>query len=407
MAKTTIGRLNVVLTAKTARFNQGMKSAGKGLNKFSSSAGVARSAMGKLAAATAGFLGVGALTSAIKTQLKHIDLLAKTASKLGTTTAALEGLQVAGQFTGVAVKTMNMGLQRMVRRVAEAGVGLGEARGALKELGLDAKRLSAMPLEQQFGAIGDALNSVESQADRVRLTFKLFDSEGVDLIRTLSMGSATLGQMSSKVVELGLGISDVDASRVEALNDSFTHTGMVLKGLVRSVLISLLPSLMAISAGIRSLVSETGMVDELTRSFTVLAKVIEGIMNVLHAFAVGMRAIEIGFRKAQLGVINFIKNSPAAQNPVAQIALGEAAAKAESQITGLNESIGLDAAQAGTIPHAIRQNEQAATRSATAGPTDTELKSQTELLRQIAQSLANGGAPGVAHVLNSSNGVQR
>ena len=120
--------------------------------------------------------------------------LADTADKLGATAAGLRGLQLAAEITGVDARTTAMGLQRMTRRIAEAAQGTGEAQGALRELGLDATRLARLRPEDQFLAIADAMRNVDQAGDQLRLSFKLFDSEGAALVNTLRMGRAELEQ---------------------------------------------------------------------------------------------------------------------------------------------------------------------------------------------------------------------
>jgi len=147
------------------------------------------------ATATLGALGLRAIESG--------DALAKTADKLGVTTNALSELRYAGELSGVAANTMDMALQRMTRRLSEAAQGSGEAKGALQELGLSAQSLAMMSADQQLAKIADAMQAIPSQADRVRLAFKLFDSEGVAMVNTLSQGSEGLRQAA----ERGWGVS--------------------------------------------------------------------------------------------------------------------------------------------------------------------------------------------------------
>ena len=124
-------------------------------------------------------VGAGGLGLLISNSLKATDALAKTAGKIGTTTEALSALQYAGKITGVEVNTMNMALQRFSRRASEAAMGTGEAKGAIRELGIDARDLVQLPLDQRMLVLADAFDGVKSETDKLRLAFKLFDSEGV------------------------------------------------------------------------------------------------------------------------------------------------------------------------------------------------------------------------------------
>ena len=80
--------------------------------------------------------GVAGFAYLAKQSLNATDKLSKTAAKIGTTTEALSKLQYAASLTGVETNTLNMAMQRFARRTAEAAQGTGEAKGAIKELGV-------------------------------------------------------------------------------------------------------------------------------------------------------------------------------------------------------------------------------------------------------------------------------
>ena len=76
-----------------------------------------------------------------------------------------------------------MALQRFVRRVAEAANGTGEAKDALAQMGIALRDQSGnlRRSEDLLADVADAFARIEDPAERVRLAFKLFDSEGVAL----------------------------------------------------------------------------------------------------------------------------------------------------------------------------------------------------------------------------------
>jgi len=222
---------------KTAK---GLGTARKGLNSLASKLGGAKTAI-------VGLVGAAGFGAIIKASLASNDALAKTADKIGITTTALVGLRHAAELTGVSSNTMDMALQRMTRRIAEAGQGSGEAVGALAELGLNARELGALPLDQQMGKIADAMGGVERQSDKVRLAMKLFDSEGVALVNTLAGGSAGLTEMAAQTEHLGAAITRVDAAQIEAANDAFTKAKLAMTGITNQMTVALAPILEAIS----------------------------------------------------------------------------------------------------------------------------------------------------------------
>src|SRR5690606_15888857 len=182
------------------------------LNKQTKQNQISFAELAKKTALFAAALGGTALATAtvmVKKQLELIDSTAKTADKLGIATEKLTAMRIQAELTGVSTNTLDMGLQRMVRRVAEAAQGTGEASGALKELGIDARELAKLSPDKQFGLIADAMVNVGSQSDKVRLAFKLFDSEGVALVNTLKGGSAAMQETVNFTEQSGLAITRV------------------------------------------------------------------------------------------------------------------------------------------------------------------------------------------------------
>lgn len=167
-------------------------------------------AMGPAAvAAIGGFFAVATIrefNQQVQQSIDKLDAIGKTADRLGLSTDALQELRHAAELSGVEVATFDMAMQRFVRRTAEAAQGTGEAKGALEELGIqlrdnDGKMKSS---EQLFTEVSDALSKVGSQSDRVRLAFKLFDSEGVKLVNMMQDGSAAIDKMRQDARDLGL-----------------------------------------------------------------------------------------------------------------------------------------------------------------------------------------------------------
>lgn len=197
----------------------------KGMTGILGSVFSLKTALGVVAGAT----GFGLL---VKSQMNAIDALSKTAQKIGTTTEALSRLQYAGELTGVATNTMNMALQRFVRRTAEASRGTGEAVGALRELGINASKLQKLPLDQRMAVLADAFANVSSESDQLRLAFKLFDSEGASLVNTLRGGSDALNQMYDDAESLGIVMGQTASTNVEKANDAFYRLTQLARGLM-------------------------------------------------------------------------------------------------------------------------------------------------------------------------------
>ena len=244
---TTVGKLRVILTANAGRFQKKMKRARRTLAKVSKSAARMSLKIGGIGMAIGGLVAGGGFAYLIKEAFRTNDALAKTADKLGIATEALAGMRLAAGLSGVDIRKMQMGIQRMTRRVSEAAHDTGEAKDALKELGLNAKRLNQLAPDRMFRQVALAMQDVKNQGDRVRLAFKLFDSEGVDLVNTLALVAKEGDAIDAYTRRFGTAISRIDAAKLEAVNDSFRLLRERVHGAAAQIAVNLAPELARIA----------------------------------------------------------------------------------------------------------------------------------------------------------------
>jgi RecA/RadA recombinase len=310
MAANDIADLLIRIDATTESLRREMKRAEGTVNKSTSSMdkllkrlddrfhrmGDAARKAGKIAAGA--MVGASAALAALtKSGLSAVDSLAKTSARLGVATEDLASLRFAAQQTGVAVQTFDMGLQRMTRRVAEAAQGTGEAQGALKELGLSAQELVALSPDEMFRRVTDAMQGVGNQADRVRLSMKLFDSEGVALVQTMEGGVAALDRFASEAEVAGLAISQIDAGRVEAANDAMNRVFMMFQGFSQQLAIKLAPALEAVADQLFGVAKEAGGVGEIASdAFSFMVTAAGRVADAIRGISVVMKAIGVGLR---------------------------------------------------------------------------------------------------------------
>jgi hypothetical protein len=239
--------------------------------------------------ALVGVLGAGGLTLLVRQSLLATDALSKTASKIGTTTEALSGLQYAGKLTGVEVNVMNMALQRFSRRASEAAQGTGEAKGAIRELGIDARELVKLPLDERMLVLADAFQGVQSESDKLRIAFKLFDSEGAALVNTLSQGRGALAAMLGEAKALGVVMSSEAAQGVEDANEEFLKLNSIFKGILDQTTAALAPALEYI---VESLTETLTAFGKAQGGFTEVGKTIaRNLINAFSAAATGIFSI--------------------------------------------------------------------------------------------------------------------
>ncbi len=230
----------------------------------------ARRAIFSFQTAVVGAVGAAGLGLLVKSSLDSIDTLGKTASKLGVTTQELQKLRFAAELAGVSTRTTDMAIQRFTRRLSEAAVDTGEAKNALIELGINAKDLAKLPLEKQMLQLADAFNQVEDSGDRVRLAFKLFDSEGVAFVNTLEGGRDALQATLAEVDDLGIALSSATVAGVERTNDAFLRLTSLVRGVRDSITGALAPAFEFLADMIREnvleAIKEAGGVEEFGRT---------------------------------------------------------------------------------------------------------------------------------------------
>ena len=250
-------------------------------------------------------VGVAGFGYLVKKSLETTDALGKFADKIGIGTAELGGLRHAAELTGVATTTLDMGLQRMVRRVSEAANGSGEAKDALIELGLSAKALNTLAPDQQFRAIADAMEGVAGQGNKVRLAMRLFDTEGVSLVNTLKGGSAALIEMEKEAERLGISLNRDLVKGVERANDALTNFSSFIGGVFTRTIAELAPAIESITEQLQAWfemkAASSGGVAQLTKNMAI--SIVSAARSIVSAFASITNSV-IGFGNALGGVSN-------------------------------------------------------------------------------------------------------
>ncbi len=287
--------LNFTITAKDLtrgtfrKLNKSLSVVRKALFNFKVGLGLA-----------AGAAGIGLL---VKSSLKSIDTLGKTAQKLGVTSQALQKLRYASNLAGVETRTVDMAVQRFTRRLSEAANNTGEAKDALKELGLNAKELTKLSLDEQMLKLADAFDNVQSSGDKVRLAFKLFDSEGVAFVNTLEGGSTALRQMFQDAEGLGFILSSSAVKGVEETNDAILKLGKMFSGVRDQLVAALAPALRVIVDLMRNkivaAIKQTGGIKKFAKDLAIgVINLVEKTAKAIVRFAAQAQRVTLGLARA-------------------------------------------------------------------------------------------------------------
>lgn len=182
------GTLAVNIIAQTKKFQDGIKKARTSLAGFTKQTMGARRMLSGFGATMIGLGGTAGFAAFARRQIEVAATLGEVSAKLGVATEDLELMRFAAEQTGSSVQTLDLGLQRMVKRVGQAAAGGGEAAKTFKRLGLDAKTLVELDPAEQFERISAAIRELPTKSDQLRDFASIFDSEAVSLLNMAVRG---------------------------------------------------------------------------------------------------------------------------------------------------------------------------------------------------------------------------
>lgn len=269
MAQAVIGALRVNLGLDSAQFSTGLKKADSGLQRFSASAKAAA------AAAAAAFAGAAtAVSVAVMRTVNTADQLGKVAERLGVNVEYLQEMRHAAEMSGMAVANFDMALRRFIRRSSEAAQGTGAAKGAFEELGISLTDGNGRLKDSELllNEVADALQKVESPADKLRLAFKMFDTDGAAMVNLLNQGSAGIALLRQEFRDLGLLISQETIEAAGRFNDNLDRLSKTGTGLTVQLTARMLPTLESITAQMFSAAQDTKRLDAVAKALDVTFK---------------------------------------------------------------------------------------------------------------------------------------
>ncbi|HBN61397.1 MAG TPA: hypothetical protein DD442_15470 [Halomonas sp.] len=272
---------------------------------------------------------------AIQSQIDYADRLQKTNLRIGASVEALSQYNHVAGLSGVAFEQLTTGWQRQTRRISEAAQGYGTATDALDTLGLSAEALNQLAPEEQFERIAEALQGVESQADRTALAMKLWDTEGVGLLQIVNQGTDAMRAMRDEADRLGLTISQETADAMATYNDEMARFQAVATGVTRQVAAELVP---AMTTGLQT---ASEWINEMGGAATILDTVKDA--------ATGVAAVMAGRYVGALGAATTAKLGAIRQTILYQQALARMAGVSTTAAAGQMALAGATRAASGAL----------------------------------------------------------
>ena len=242
-----IGNIRVNLGLDSAQFQAGLASASKNMDAMAQKASAFGVKVGLAISAAAA--GVGAF---VKMTSSSAAATGDVADRLGVAVESLQELRHAAEMSGIGVQNFDMAFRRFIRRSSEAARGTGAAKDAFKELGVsltdNQKRMRSS--EDIFNDVADAMGKIKDPANRLRLAFKMFDTDGAAMVKMFEGGSAGIKQFREQAQQLGIVLSEDAVRSSQRFNDSLSLISKTTEGFKNRVFAGIIPAFENLAARI-------------------------------------------------------------------------------------------------------------------------------------------------------------
>lgn len=226
-------------------------SAVPGLNGTAASlAGIAAQG-GPVAAAIAVIAG-GVMT--LKAAINEVDRVNDIATEIGANPTELLALEAAARQTGVSIDQLQVGLEKMTVRAAEAMNGSKEAAAIFQRLGVSAAEINQLTPEAGFRRLADAFAAIPNAGERAALAVKMFGKGNIELLDTLELGSKGLEEIRKQSILFG----NVVTEQAKRAADEWERSVGVLKTAWNGLEVSLASGASAMIIGISAVTEKLG-----------------------------------------------------------------------------------------------------------------------------------------------------
>ena len=184
----------------------------------------------------AGFTAFGAaliapLVKATKSFLEFGDSIDKISARTGASAEFISALGFAAEQSGADIATLEKAIVGQQRTINDLNQGLATAADSYEVLGLTAKDLVGLGVEDSFTLIAQRLSQVKDPSLRAATALEIFGKAGQRLIPLLNGGEAAIKKYVDQANKAGLVINQQDATAAAELADSLNLARRAFRGL--------------------------------------------------------------------------------------------------------------------------------------------------------------------------------
>lgn len=215
----SIGNLVVTIGANMTQLEQAANRANNILTGTNLSMRKLVSQAGLLAVAST-TAGAAMVAGLVKSGTEAISTQYDLAKSLDGTISGLRAAEMAAGDAGVATDDFYDSASKLNAKLGEATTGVGASAEALKTLGLNAKTLMSMDIDQRFAAIADRMRALNLSGGAAAAMMRDMGIKSSEMAELLRHGGDAFREQAEEVKNLGLNLSMVDAAKVKEAQNS-------------------------------------------------------------------------------------------------------------------------------------------------------------------------------------------
>lgn len=274
-----IGSLRVSLGLDSAEFQNGARKAQGTLAGLSSS--IKGFAAGAIAA-----LSFGAVASAVKSTVNHMDELGKASQRIGIPIEQLSGLEYAARLSDVSLGDLETTVTKFSKSLAQISAGgSNDAGAALRALGVSAVDANGKlrPTQDIISDVAARFYTMKDGAEKTALAVALFGKSGAAMIPLLNGGRDAITGASEEARKFGLIVTEQAAFAAEQFNDNLTRLKGASEGLTNQIAQAMLPAMVDITNAMVDFAAEGTIAEQLTKAIAFVMR--ESAKFILEASA--------------------------------------------------------------------------------------------------------------------------
>ena len=188
---------------------------------------------------------VGGLALLVKSSIDTAEAMGEMAQKAGVSTEAFSALAYAAKTAGADRDTLKQGLKGINEALVDSQDKSSKAAGAFKYLSIETKNADGTlkKADVVFKEMADRFSKMPDGANKTALAMDLMKKSGTELIPTLNLGAGGLADLTTEAENFNQVITDEQAARADAFNDSIERLGSAASGAGMALAMDLLPAL--------------------------------------------------------------------------------------------------------------------------------------------------------------------